>query len=287
MAFSESERKKKFFYATELNAGMYDATVDFVVPQYKNMHDVMIDLMDRSFRQVAQTSMSSCSTVALEIGSGTGALSIPLLGKFPLSKLVAVDFSPPMNILFRKSFAAAFPSEDIDSRVRFVEADILGEHGRPESLRSVLAEFTNGLNSSFDAVVTALTLHHFERAEKMEVYTRMFRVLKSQGLLLNGDLFSYESRHLTDFAKNFDVTWIKEKFEARAVAVESAGESKDLDSKTASDWRRLGSLWQKHYEEDNLLDSTEIQELMLRFTGFRHTGVPFRFWEGGILWGQK
>ncbi len=287
MAFSESERDKKFFYTTELNAGMYDVTVDCVVPLYREMHDMMLRLVDFTFRQAEPTNEPALGKVLLEVGSGTGAFSIPLLQRFPSSKLIAVDFSSAMNDVFRRSFAASFPSENLESRVRFIESDILGEHGQPEALISVLKEFTSGRKTEFDAVVSALTLHHFERVEKLEVYTRMFKVLKSQGLILNGDLFSYESRHLTDFAKDYDIKWIKDHFEQRALEVETAGETVDKNLKPASEWRRLSSLWRKHYEEDHSLDSTELQEQMLRFVGFRNTGVPFRNWEGGILWGNK
>jgi SAM-dependent methyltransferase len=287
VALSESERDKKFFYTTELNAGMYDATVDCVVPLYRDMHAMILRFLDLSFSQDEQTSGSPSGRVILEIGSGTGALSIPLLQKFPLSKLVAVDFSPAMNDVFRRSFALAFPSDKIESRVRFVEDDILGGYGQTESLRGVVEELTSGQTRLFDATVSALTLHHFERQEKFEVYSRMFNVLKSGGLLLNGDLFSYESGALKSAAQSFDQKWIRENFERRAKEVESIGEEMCADTKSPSEWRRLGSLWWKHYDEDHRLDSTELQEQMLRFINFRQTGVPFRYWEGGILWGCK
>jgi hypothetical protein len=40
----DSERRRKFFYA-EQEAGMYNETIQLVVPQYDLMHQSMLDLL--------------------------------------------------------------------------------------------------------------------------------------------------------------------------------------------------------------------------------------------------
>jgi SAM-dependent methyltransferase len=178
MLFDREERYNKFFYAQALNAGMYDVTVDLVVPLYQLMHEMMTRLLELSFRLAGPSSSSSEEKVILDIGSGTGTDSIRILRQWPKIKVVAVDFSKPMNDVFRRSFRDAFPSEDIDSRVRFVEEDITCDRGQPAGLMAVLSDFTQGKKKCFDAVVTALTLHDFERNDKLEAYRRAFKVLK-------------------------------------------------------------------------------------------------------------
>lgn len=210
-----------------------------------------------------------------------------ILKGWPTVKVVAVDFSKPMNDVFRRSFRREFPSVDIDSRVRFVEEDILGEDGQPAALFNVVSDFTNGQKKSFDAVISALTLHHLERSEKLEAYDRAFKVLKSGGHFINGDLFSYESQLLTDSAKEFDMTWIRNHFKERSEELKAGTVPPGKAPINGADCERLSALWLRHYEEDNILDSAEIQEQMLKFCGFRHTGVPFRYWQAGILWARK
>jgi hypothetical protein len=83
------------------------------------------------------------------------------------------------------------------------------------------------------------------------------------------------------------MTWIKDHFEQRSKELTTATTPPGKPPNTEAECKRLGALWLKHYEEDNILDSVEIQEQMLRFCGFRNTGVPFRYWQVGVLWARK
>ncbi len=286
---AERAADRAFFYASDANAGQYDQIVRLVVPQYQLLHDTMAKLLQLTLRRSGRGMSNSPEPpkVILDVGSGTGADSLRLMCQFPGLKVVAVDRSGAMNAAFRNAYGVAFPSSDIDSHVRFVQGDVLGEAGESRHLVEVLADFSRGTAKEFDAVVSALTIHHFESEQKLEVYRRACEVLQSGGLFLNGDLFTYDSAELASAAHEFDIKWLGEHFQEAAEAARVTSAAPLEGPGSANYYLRLGAEWRRHYEEDNRLQSAEAQQEMLRRVGYRHTAVPFRFWQVGVLWAQK
>ena len=100
----------------------------------------------------------------LELGAGSGLLTVLLRARFPEAEIHLVDFSAPMLDLARKRLGD-------DPRVVFHEADYLAD----------------SLPREMCSVVSSLSIHHLEDAGKRALFERAFAVLKPHGVFVNAD----------------------------------------------------------------------------------------------------
>jgi len=107
---------------------------------------------------------------AIDLGSGPGALTARVLRRFPRAHVVAVDTDP---VLLRVGVEAL---RRYRKRTAWVLADL-----RERSWASKLPA------RRFDAVVSSLALHWLEEDEIRALYRRLRPLLRSGGLLVNGD----------------------------------------------------------------------------------------------------
>lgn len=113
----------------------------------------------------------------LEIGCGTGISTLPYLAAREDLRLTAVDSSPAMLAQARANLAEYLAA----GRIEFVETGAL--------------EFLRGLESgSLDLVVSNYAIHNFLEDYRRLVLAEVFRVLKPQGLFLNGDRYAIDGR---------------------------------------------------------------------------------------------
>jgi len=262
------------------------------------MHETIIELLKCHFRVTQHVEPDQANGSILDAGSGTGAESIRVMKEFPNLAVVAIDLCKPMHREFHKNLKAVFgPSFSINSSQRWVliEGDILGREGSQDSLRDFLP--VNEQGTGYKAVITTFTIHHLKAAEKRQAYRQFYDVLEQGGVMINGDLFTYQSPDLRAFANDFDVRWIMRQFE------NPEPQFKEAASIRKAKRRELSKLWLRHYKRDNILDAIEGgkeggnsssaepnlrgQAGMLRDIGFRQVGNPFRFWQVGILWARK
>jgi len=103
----------------------------------------------------------------LELGVGTGETTRRILAALPGARVVGVDASPAMLAAAARSSLAAF-------------------EGRFEPLAATLQEPLP--HGEFDAVVSALTIHHLDAQEKADLFSRVRRVLSSTGTFVLGDV---------------------------------------------------------------------------------------------------
>ncbi len=98
----------------------------------------------------------------LDLGAGTGLLSAVVADAFPEAKLTLFDFSPRMLEQAR---------EALGGRVEVITGDMYeGIPGGP-----------------WDAVVSALAIHHMTDAGKRAVYEAAFRELRPGGVFVNAE----------------------------------------------------------------------------------------------------
>lgn len=99
----------------------------------------------------------------LDLGAGTGLLSEHVLRRRPDARLTLVDFSTEMLARSRTRFA-----------------------GLPVELR--VADYAAApLDGPWEAVVSALSIHHLADADKRRLFRRAFDALVPGGLLVNAD----------------------------------------------------------------------------------------------------
>src|ERR1700730_16125372 len=128
----------------------YDSLIRRAVPRYDEMPARLLDYVPPDARSV------------LELGCGTGNLSLQLARQYPAASLVLVDGSPEMVAVTRSRLEDAGLrqlNEPSYLSVRFEELEL------PEG--------------SLDLVVSSISLHHV--ADKASLYRRIRAVLRAGG----------------------------------------------------------------------------------------------------------
>jgi ubiquinone/menaquinone biosynthesis C-methylase UbiE len=153
----------------------YDSLIRRAVPRYDEMTARLLDYLPRE----AQS--------ALELGCGTGNLSLQLARKFPAASLMLVDGSPEMIAV---------------TRSRIEVADI-----RPVNEPAYLAVRFEELalpEDSLDLVVSSISLHHV--ADKAGMYRRIRAVLRAGGRFCFADQIrgEPESNHRVNWERWLD-----------------------------------------------------------------------------------
>lgn len=110
------------------------------------------------------------TTRILELGCGTGNLSLLLADKYPQASIEFVDISPDSLDVCRQRLGN-------DSRFRFRAADF---------------RFLPQEDASVDLVVSSIAIHHLQSEEKRQLFSRLF------GLLKAGGCFAYADQHAGD-----------------------------------------------------------------------------------------
>lgn len=102
----------------------------------------------------------------LDLGAGTGLLSFYWYQYFPASEYVLVDIADDMLTVARKRFAEI-------SNISYQALD-----------------YSNGLpDEDFDAVISALSIHHLENDQKAKLFADIYDKLPVGGLFVNYDQF--------------------------------------------------------------------------------------------------
>ena len=100
----------------------------------------------------------------LDIGAGTGLLSAMVAAAFPRAHITLSDISGEMLAVARERLGEG-------GRFDYVEADIV----------------TRALPGGFDAVVSALAIHHLDDGEKRDLYGRIHGALRPGGVFVNAE----------------------------------------------------------------------------------------------------
>ena len=102
----------------------------------------------------------------LDLGAGTGLLSMYYYRHFPRAEYVLADIAEAMLEVARRRFAGM-------PNVKFETAD-----------------YTRGLpGGDFDLIVSALSVHHLETEQKAELFSRIHERLPEGGCFVNYDQF--------------------------------------------------------------------------------------------------
>lgn len=214
----------------------YDRTARASMPGYIDLHRTLLGgipyVPTRAFR-------------VLELGVGTGTLSSLILNEFPHAHLIGVDISPRMIARARVKLRS------YRNRVELVAGDIGEFEDRP-----------------YDAVVSALAIHHLPDPEKWRLFRRVYRSL------LPGGYFGDADDHLAE-DPTFDIRW------AQIASSTAVGEGKKPTA-----WESPQAVWHEHERFDH--PSTLSAEVAaLEKAGFTHVGVPWRFFGQAVVWAYK
>lgn len=110
------------------------------------------------------------SFVAVDLGSGPGAISQRVLARFRGARVVAVDIDPVLLAIGKGALGT------MDGRLRWVEADL------------AVPSWVDKLGESqVDAVLSTTALHWLTSEQLVSVYRCLGRLVRPGGVLINGD----------------------------------------------------------------------------------------------------
>jgi tRNA (cmo5U34)-methyltransferase len=151
-------------------AESYDSLIHRAVPRYDEMIARLLDYLPANAQRV------------LELGCGTGNLSLQLAESLPLAALTLVDGSPEMIELVRSRIEETRPRSS--QRTSYVVA-------RFEALDLAAR--------SFDLVVSSISLHHVE--DKASLYARI------RSLMAEGGRFCFADQIRGEPESNHRLNW--------------------------------------------------------------------------------
>ena len=136
----------------EATAGTYDRARRRLIPCFDRFYGAASELLPSGAERV------------LELGAGTGLLSVLLRKRMPGAALHLVDVSEAMLAQARERFTG-------DARVT-VE---VGDYSECS------------LGAGWDVVASALSIHHLEHGAKRALFRRVFAALQPGGVFVNAD----------------------------------------------------------------------------------------------------
>lgn len=142
--------------AFDLTASAYDRARRQLVPCFDDFYRAVIDLLP--FDRAAPLDV-------LDLGAGTGLLAALIAGVFPAARITLVNVAPEMLARARDRFVANA------DRVRFAVSDYSQAP----------------IGGRYDAVVSALSIHHLADADKRALFARIHAALNQGGIFVNAE----------------------------------------------------------------------------------------------------
>ena len=137
-------------------AASYDALRRQLIPCFDDFYGIAVDLA---------AAAPGAAPRVLDLGAGTGLLAERVLRRLPGARVTLLDFSEAMLAHARARFAGS--SAAVEIRV--------GDHA------------TADLGGPWDAIVSALSIHHLPDGEKRRLFARAFAALAPGGVFVNAD----------------------------------------------------------------------------------------------------
>ena len=193
----------------------------------------------------------------LDLGCGDGILGATVLGEYPSSRGVLVDFSAPMLEQAREQLG------EYASQLTFENLD----YGKSDWLSRVK---TRG---PFDAIVSGYSIHHQPDARKRQIYEEIFALLTPGGWFINIE-------HVSSAAQlNIDL------FERHYVSARYAIEQREGGTRT---YDQLAEEYKNRPDKAaNILAATELQCDWLRQIGYEEVDCYFRIYELAVFAGRR
>lgn len=117
----------------------------------------------------------------LDLGAGTGLLSYYWFQHYPTSEYILVDIADEMLDVARKRFSGI------------------------ENISYEIVNYVDKLpKGNFDAIISALSIHHLENEDKQDLFARIYETLPNGGIFVNYDQFCGGSEEMNGW---FNTYW--------------------------------------------------------------------------------
>jgi tRNA (cmo5U34)-methyltransferase len=151
--------------AFSAHAADYDALRRRLVPDFDGFYGAAVEALARVPHGAVRR--------VLDLGAGTGLLSAMIAGAFPEAEIELLDASEPMLAQARRR---------------------LGDAVSAVHVRDMGGDLPPG---PFDAVVSALAIHHLEHADKRALMRRVHDALRRGGVFVNAEQVDGPTPQLT------------------------------------------------------------------------------------------
>ncbi len=217
--------------AFSAHAPQYTALRRRLVPDYDAFYGAVVDVLSLNAQPPRRV---------LDLGAGTGLLSAGVLAAFPGAEIELLDASEPM----------------------LTEAtERLGGAAHAVHVADMADELPDG---PFDAIVSALAIHHLTDADKRRLFARTHQALVPGGVFVNADQVAGPTPALTAI---YTATW-----------------ERDCRVLGATD-EELGDAYER-MRHDRCAD-VESQLTWIRRAGFAAADCVYKSWRQAVLAGFK
>jgi len=138
---------------------------DNVAKNYDNNHKKRIACFDDYYNlPLMVMDFKGDNPSVLDVGAGTGLCSAVLLTKYPKANITLIDLSEKMMDIAKERFAEY-------------------------NFKYIVEDYTQyKYEQKFDIIVSALSIHHLNAAQKENFYKKCFDILNDGGVFVNSDL---------------------------------------------------------------------------------------------------
>lgn len=141
----------------EKEASYYDELIIKLIPKYHEQHEIILKLIPNKRTDKLKF---------LDLGSGTGILSLIILKNFPNANIVLFDLSQHMLDLSIQNLSLY--KERISLKKGNFETDDFG--------------------INYDIILSGLSIHHLDTLGKQKLYKRIYEALVPGGIFYNRDI---------------------------------------------------------------------------------------------------
>jgi trans-aconitate 2-methyltransferase len=227
------------------NTADFDPGIRQLLPRYDEMLEVITRCLPSTSRRI------------LELGCGTGELSLKILKRCPNAQVIALDYSPRMlQFAQEKITASGYQQQWIG-----IQADFGEWANNPE-------KFDFGIDSEFDACVSSLAIHHLHDEMKLKLFERIAASLTQDGCFWNADPTLPESPALAEVYKTAREEW----------AIQEGISLTDIRGK-----RGISST--QGYSSQDQLATLDAHLEMLTKAGFKTVAVPWKYYGLAVFGG--
>lgn len=225
------------------NTEDFDSSIRQLFPKYEEILDVIVRLIPPKVEQI------------VELGCGTGELSLKLLHHYPKAKLIALDYSPRMIAFAKNKIAQA----GYGDRFRGIQLDFGAWANK---------EVSSSLGIEFHACISSFAIHHLSNEMKLKLFERIGENLKPGGVFWNAAPVLPEFTQLEQVYQKIREEW----------AIEQETTLTEVRAK-------LGKTKPYGYSSQDRLASLEEHLQMLKTAGFTTVAVPWKYYGIAVFGG--
>ena len=226
------------------NTADFDSGIRQLLPRYDEMLNAIAHCIPATAQRI------------LELGCGTGELSLKILHRYPSAQIIALDYSPRM-VQFAKN---KIESAGYINRWKGIEADFGEWTNEPDKIN---------IGIGFDACVSSLAIHHLTNEMKLKLFQRIRESLNRSGGFWNADPILPESDALAAVYQAMREEWAA--FNGTTLAEVRA---------------KIGKSAPHGYSHPDQLATLDNHLQMLKTAGFETVAAPWKYYGLAVFGGE-